>query len=189
MKPSPDSPNRVFNRRRANGVRRVRETVKQRQCQQRKSTSSAWYFDRRCLLFVKNVSPNQTELRSSICAAGREARPPSRACPRARHLPHPAPLPSEYEFSGVRPSSGAEMQGEPVAFGQTGPLERADVAAADDRRTRLVSGSNHRTSRDRFSNWRPYVGAFSAPTRAQCQRRGEQSQERQQEGHCCGAHR
>jgi len=86
VKPSPDSPNRVFTRRRANGVRRVRETVKQRQCQQRKSTSSAWYFDRRCLLFVKNVSPNQTELRSSICAAGREARPLSRASPRTGHL-------------------------------------------------------------------------------------------------------
>ena len=103
--------------------------------------------------------------------------------------PHPAPLRSEYVFSGVRPSSGAEMQGEPVAFGQTDPLERADVAAADDRRTRLVSGSNHRTSRGRFSNWRPRAGAFAAPTRAQCQRRGEQSQERQQQRHRCGSHR
>ena len=43
----------------------------------------------------------------------------------------------EYAFSGVRPSSGAETQGEPVTFGQSDPLERADVAAAEDGRTPL----------------------------------------------------
>src|SRR5437867_8237234 len=40
-----------------------------------------------------------------------------------------------YVFNGVRPSSGAETQGKPVAFGQSDPLERADVAAAEDGRT------------------------------------------------------
>jgi len=35
------------------------------------------------------------------------------------------------------PVSGAETQREPVAFGQTDPLERADVAAAEDGRTPL----------------------------------------------------
>ena len=40
-------------------------------------------------------------------------------------------------FSGVRPSSGAETHGAPVAFGQTDPLERAEVAAAEDGRTPL----------------------------------------------------
>jgi hypothetical protein len=48
--------------------------------------------------------------------------------------PRPSPL---YVFSGVRPSSGAETQGEPLAFGQSDPLERADVAAAEDGRTPL----------------------------------------------------
>ena len=38
-------------------------------------------------------------------------------------------------FSGMRPSSGAETQGDPVAFGQSDPRERADVAAAEDGRT------------------------------------------------------
>ena len=42
-----------------------------------------------------------------------------------------------YVFSGVRPSSGAETQGGPVAFGQSEPLERADVAVAEDGRTAL----------------------------------------------------
>ena len=46
-------------------------------------------------------------------------------------------LPASRVFSGVRPSSGAETQGEPVAFGQSDPLERADVAAAEDGRTPL----------------------------------------------------
>jgi hypothetical protein len=40
-------------------------------------------------------------------------------------------------FGGVGPSSGAETQEEPVAFGQSDPLERADVAAAEDGRTPL----------------------------------------------------
>jgi hypothetical protein len=40
-------------------------------------------------------------------------------------------------FSGVRPSSGAETQGGRGAFGQSEPLERADVAAAEDGRTPL----------------------------------------------------
>src|SRR5437660_7139578 len=35
--------------------------MKQRQCQERKSAISARYFDRRCLIFVKSVSPIQTE--------------------------------------------------------------------------------------------------------------------------------
>jgi hypothetical protein len=52
-----------------------------------------------------------------------------------------------YVFSGVRPSSGAETQGQPVAFGETDPPERADVAAAEDGRTPLntyaaLGGSN-----------------------------------------------
>jgi hypothetical protein len=38
-------------------------------------------------------------------------------------------------FGGVRPSSGAETQAEPVAFGKSDPLERADVVAAEDGRT------------------------------------------------------
>ena len=45
--------------------------------------------------------------------------------------------PMEDVLSGVRLSSGAETQGEPVAFGQSDPLERADVAAAEDGRTPL----------------------------------------------------
>ena len=40
-------------------------------------------------------------------------------------------------FRGVRPSSGAETQGNPVRFGQSDPLELADVAAAEDGRTPL----------------------------------------------------
>ena len=40
-------------------------------------------------------------------------------------------------FRGVRLSSGAETQGKPVAFGRSNPLERADVAAAEDGRTPL----------------------------------------------------
>ena len=40
-------------------------------------------------------------------------------------------------FGGVRPSSGAETQGEPVAFGKSDPLEGADVAVAEDGRTPL----------------------------------------------------
>ena len=42
-----------------------------------------------------------------------------------------------YVFSEVRPSSGAETQGEPVALRQSDPLDRADVAAAEDGRTPL----------------------------------------------------
>ena len=38
---------------------------------------------------------------------------------------------------GVRPSSGAETQGEPVALGQADPPERADVPAVEDGRTPL----------------------------------------------------
>ena len=40
-------------------------------------------------------------------------------------------------ISGVRPSSGAETRGGPAAFGQSEPLEHADVAAAEDGRTPL----------------------------------------------------
>jgi len=43
---------------------------------------------------------------------------------------------SLYAIRGVRLSSGAETQGGPVAFGQAEPLERADVAAAEDGRIR-----------------------------------------------------
>ena len=43
----------------------------------------------------------------------------------------------KHVFSGVRPSSGAETQEEPVAFGQSDPLEHADIAAAEDGRTPL----------------------------------------------------
>src|SRR5439155_9930883 len=46
-------------------------------------------------------------------------------------------VPVPYVFSGVRPSSGAETQGELVAFGQSDPLEHADDAAAEDGRTPL----------------------------------------------------
>jgi len=37
----------------------------------------------------------------------------------------------------VRPSSGAETEGEPVAFGQSDPPERAEVAVAEEGRTPL----------------------------------------------------
>ena len=40
-------------------------------------------------------------------------------------------------FTGVRPSSGAERRGEPVASEQSDPLERTEVAAAEDGRTPL----------------------------------------------------
>jgi hypothetical protein len=51
---------------------------------------------------------------------------------------HNAPRPlGAYVFSGVRASSGAETQGRTVAFGQSNPLERADITAAEDGRTPL----------------------------------------------------
>ncbi len=67
-------------------------------------------------------------------------------------------------FSGMRPSSGAETQGEPVAFGQSDPRDRADVAAAEDGRTPLNTyrRRTHRASHTRSPVFRAGLVLFCA---------------------------
>ncbi len=92
---------------------------------------------------VASVGVSPTDRRAAVCHELAKACERTECSARRRH-----------EFSGVRPFSAAETQGEPVAFEQSDPLEHADVAAAEDGRTPL-STYRRRTLRARHA--RPHV--------------------------------
>src|SRR5439155_15528045 len=114
--------------------------------------------------FSGRIPNPRTSLNDFIAPSRRDDRP--EAVPTTQPLAtlpmNLSVLPASYVFSGVHPSSGAETQGKPVAFGQSDPLERADVAAAEDGCTPLSTYPASCRQIDRRkalpARWRQHVG-------------------------------